>query len=120
MAEPILAQFWWLGNRALRRPAAQMRRAQEMAVPLLRREPSVDAPGRPPAARLRSLSTHVVHQCLGRTHSDRPHWPRSHFLHRNRDRWDVIVRVSVPNTGIDRSSRLVEEGPGPDRYHVEL
>jgi hypothetical protein len=53
----------------------------------------------------------VVHQHLRCVHPHRSHWPWGHVLHRNRDRRDVVVRVSIPNTGIHRSSWSMEEGP---------
>ena len=68
-----------------------MRWAREMAVIFLRRESSIDAPGRPPPPRLRSLPIYVVHQRLGRTHPHQPYWPWSHLLHRSHDRWHVVV-----------------------------
>ena len=90
MAEPVLAQFGRVDDRALWRPSAQMRWAREMAVIFLRRESSIDAPGRPPPC-LRSLPIYVVHQRLGRTHPHQPYWPWSHLLHRSHDRWHVVV-----------------------------
>ena len=110
MAEQILTQLGRVDDRAVWRPSTQIQWAQEMAIKLLRREPSSDAPGRPPPSRLWTLSTHVVHQCPSCMHPHQPHWPRSRLLHRNRDRRDVIIRVSVPNTSIHRSSRSMEEG----------
>src|SRR6266705_1849104 len=87
-----------------------------MAIALLRREPAGDAPGRPPPPRLRPLQTHVVHQHLSRVHPHRPHWVRGSILLRNRDRWHVIVCMSVPNTGIQRPSWFVEKGSTRDRH----
>ena len=112
MAEPVLAQFGRFDDRALWRPSTQIQWAQEMAITLLRREPSGDAPGRPPPSRLWTLSTHVVHQCPRCMHPHQSHRRWSGFLHRNRDRRDVIICVSVPDTSIHRSSRSMEEGSG--------
>jgi hypothetical protein len=82
----------------------KVRWAEEVAVTLLHRESPGDAPGGASPARLRSLSIHVVDQLLGCVHPHRSHWSWRHIFHRNRDRWGVIVRVSIPNTGIHRSS----------------
>ena len=68
MAEPVPAEFWRVDDRALRGLSTKMRWAQEVAVTLLRRESSGDAPGRPPPSRMRTLQTHVVHQCVRCTH----------------------------------------------------
>ena len=111
MAEPVLAEFWRVDNRALRGPSTQMRWAREMAITFLRREPPGNAPGFSPPSRLRTLPVHVVHQCLHRIH---PHWshePRSCILHCDCDRWHIIICMSVPNTDILCSSQSVEEAP---------
>jgi hypothetical protein len=92
-----------------------MRRAREMAIALLRRESSGDAPGGAPPSRLWTLPTHVVDQHPRCKHPHQPHWPRSRVFHRNRDRGDVIVRVSVPNTGIRCPSRYMEGELAQDR-----
>jgi len=84
----------------MRRPSTKMRWAQEVAITLLRRESPSDAPGCPPPSRLWSLSTHVVHQLLGRIHPHQPHRPRSCILHRNCNRWRVVVCMSISNSSI--------------------
>jgi hypothetical protein len=63
---------------------------------------------------LPSMPIYVVHQRLCHTHPHQLHRLRSHLLHRNRDRWDVVVCVSVPNTSIDYSSRSTEKDPAQD------
>ena len=92
----------------------QMRWAGEMAITPVRREPSGDAPGRPPAPRLRTLQTHVVRRHLGRVHPPDPHRPRSFILHWDCDYWDVVVRMPVPNTSIYCSSQSIEEASSQD------
>jgi hypothetical protein len=77
MAEPVPAEFGRVGDRALRRPSTQMRWAREMAIALLRRESSDDAPGGAPPSRLWTLPTHVVDQHPRCKHPHQPHWPRS-------------------------------------------
>ena len=49
MVEPVLAARRRVSDRALRRSSTKMRRAPKMAVPLLRRKPSGDAPGFSPS-----------------------------------------------------------------------
>jgi len=80
-----------------------------MAIAPVRREPALDAAGRPLPSRLRSLPTHVGRQHLCRMDPDCSRWLRSCFLRRNCDRWDVVVCMSIPNTSIYRPSRFMEE-----------
>ena len=110
MAEPVVAQFRRVYDRALWWPSMQMRWAGEAAITLLHRESPNDAPSFSPPSRLRTLQTHVVHQCPCFTHSHQPHWPWSRLLHRNCDRRCIVVWVSAPNTGINYSSWFMEEG----------
>ena len=111
MAEPIPAKFRRVDDRALRRPSTEIQWAGEVAATLLRREPSCDAAGGPPASRLWSVPTHVDHQRLCRIHPRQLHRSRGCILCGDCDRWDVIICVSVPNASVGCSSRLVEEGP---------
>ena len=119
MAEPILAELGRVDDRALWRPSTEMRWAREMAITLLHRKSSDNAPGRPPPSRLWTVSIHVVHQHLRCIHPHHPHRPRSHLLHRNCDHWHVIICMSIPDTGIDCSSWSMEEGSAWNRllYH---
>ena len=114
MAKSVLAEFGRVDDRTLRRPPTKIRWAREMAITLLRRGSSDNAPGRPPP-HLRPLPTHVVHQPLGCIHSHQPHWPRSCILRRNCDRLHVIIRMSVPNASIPCSSRPMEESSAWNR-----
>ena len=109
MAEPVLAQFGWVDDRALWRPSTQMRWAREMAITLLRRESLGDAPSRLPPSCMRILPAHVVYKRLRRVRSHHPHWPRTQILRRNRHRWHVIVRVPIPDTTIYYSPQPMEE-----------
>ena len=115
MAEPVLAQFGWVDDRALRGPSTQMRWAREMAITLLRRESPGDAPGRPFPSCMRTLPVHVVHKRLRRVRSHHPHWPRIRILRRNLDRWHIIVCVPIPNTGIHCSPQPMEKSPTGNR-----
>ena len=45
VAEPVPGEFWGISDRALRRLPAKLRWAEEVAVALLHREPSGNAPG---------------------------------------------------------------------------
>ena len=82
-------------------------------------ESSNDAPGRFPP-RLWTLPIHMVHQRLGHMHPHQSHRPRIHLLHRNSDRWDVIVCMHVPNTSIDWSWWSLEEGLGLNYLYRSL
>ena len=120
MAQPVLAQFGRVDDRALWRSSTQVRWTREMATARFRREPSFDAPGRAPPPRLRTLPTHVVHQHLRRVHAHRPHWLRGSILRRNRDRWHDILCISVPNTSFDRPSQSMEEFSTTNRLLYRL
>ena len=120
MIKPILAEFWGVDDRALRRPSTQTRWAREMAVTPLHRESSGDVPGFSPPSRLWTVLVHVVDQRVDCTHTHHPHRLRSHLLHCNRDHGDFIVCVSIPDTSIDGSSRSMEEGPARDYFYCSL
>jgi hypothetical protein len=95
MAEPVFAEFRRVDDRALRGPSTQVRWAREMAITLLRRESSSDAPGCPPPPRLRTLPTHVIHKHLRCIHPHQPHRHRSCILPRSCDRWHVIIHMPI-------------------------
>jgi len=120
MAQPVLAECGRVDDQTLRRSPTQMRWTREMAITPVRREPALDDAGRPPPSRLWPLPTHVDHQHHCRMDPDHPRWLRSCILHRNCDRWDVIVCMPVSNTSIRRPVRFMEESSARNhlRYRV--
>jgi len=103
VAEPVSPTHRRIHDRTLWRPPAQIRRPGEMAVPVIRRESSHHAPDRPPSPHLRTVTLHVVRQHLCCGCRDLVHRSRHGVLHRDCGCRDILVRVSVPNAGIDRS-----------------
>ena len=76
-----------------------------MALPFVHRKPPHHAPDCPPSPRLWAVAVHVVSQHLSRMRRHLLHRSRHPLLHWDCNCWDILVSVSVPDTGIDRSQK---------------
>ena len=91
-------------DRTLWRVPAQIRRPGEMAVPTTHQGFRHHAPGCPFSSHLRTITLHVVGQCLCCTHRHLlyPSWFR--LLYRDHDRRNIVVWVSVPDASVDSAA----------------
>ena len=85
-----------------------------MAIPVIRRESSHRAPDRSRFPHLRPVALHVVGQHVCRTCRHLLHSLRLPLLHRDCGRRNILVRVSIPNTGIDGSLTSQRQQDGPE------
>ena len=64
------------------------------------------APGRPPPPCLRPVAVRVVGRHVRCTPRHLLHCSRRSHLHWDCDPWNILVRVSLPNTGVDTAPRI--------------
>jgi hypothetical protein len=103
VVEPIPPTHRRIDDRTVRRPPAQIRRSRKVVVPLLHGEPPHHAPDRPPSPYVWLVTICVIRQRVRRTGRDLLHGSRCPLLHRGCGRRNILVRVSIPNTSVDRS-----------------
>ena len=114
VAEQISPAHRRVDDRRLWRPPAQIQWPGEMAVSLVHRESSCHAPDRAPPPRWWLITIHVVRQHLGRTRRHLPHRSGHPVLRRDRGCWNIIIRVPISNTSIDRSPISQRQWDSPE------